>query len=44
MNYYLEKISKTQQQLDIAKVGFTQVTRDIIAKTDDKGEQKLWQR
>ncbi len=35
MNYYLEKISKTQQQLDIAKVGFTQVTRDIIAKTDD---------
>ncbi len=35
MNYYLEKISKTQQQLDIAKVGFTQVIRDIIAKTDD---------
>lgn len=30
MNYYLEKILKTQQQLGIAKTGFTQVVNNCI--------------
>lgn len=35
MNYYLEKISKTQKQFEIAKIGFIQLTNNYIQKVRD---------